>query len=173
MLKVNEILEQLVEEKESALLRVRLLSEVIDIIQRDGLATNGIEHLKTFLETSNRRTVKKIVTVGSKMNLHADLLNKYSGYNEAKSVKDKIVVILEKERRFLHIKEIAETLLQLDFDSSKKVDDYIKNVSPVLSAMAKKGDRISKVTADGNKKSTIWGLQEWIEDGQPNGDYLI
>lgn len=173
MTDANEILEQLVGEREAALMRVRLLNEVIDVIQRDGLSTDNLDHLKSFLKTSSEGKVKKVVTIGSRMNVHTDLLNKYSGYSDAKSVKDKIVVILENERRFLHIKEITEILLRLDFGNSKKVDDYIKNVSPVLSSMAKNGDRISKVSADGNKKSTIWGLCGWIENGQPKNDFLI
>ena len=52
-------------------------------------------------------------------------------------------------------------------------DDYVKNISPVLSAMAKNNDRITKVSTDGNKKSTIWGLKDWMENGQPKNDFLI
>lgn len=173
MSNVNEILEQLIGEREAALMRVRLLNEVIDVIQGDGLSKESLEHLKSFLETSSKGKVKKVLTISSKMNLHTDLLNKFIGYTDAKTVKEKIVVILKIERRFLHVKEIAEILLQLDLDESKKVDDYIKNVSPVLSTMAKNGDRINKVSEGGNKKSTIWGLQDWIENGQAKIDFLI
>ncbi len=173
MSEINEILEHLIGEREAALSRVRLLNEVIEVIQNDGSSIKNLHYLKSFLETSSNGKIKKALTVSSKMNVHADLLGRYPGYTETKNVKDKIVIILETEQHFLHIKEIAEILLKLDFDNSKKIDDYLKNISPVLSTMAKNNDRISKVTADGNKKSTIWGLQQWIENGQPINDFLI
>lgn len=173
MLEADEILDGLLVEREAALSRLKLLNEVIDLIQMEGLSKDSLHYLESFLEASNRGRSKKLLTVSSKMNVHADLVDQYVGYSQTRNVKDKIVIILSKERRFLHIKKIAETLLQLDFDKSKTLDDYVKNLSPVLSTMAKNGDRVVKVTADGNKKSTVWGLQEWLEDGQPKVKFLI
>jgi len=173
VLDVIEILEQLITEREAALSRVRLLNEVIDLIQNEGFSTNDLHYLRSFLENSNKGRCRKILTVSSKMNVHADLLKKYVGYSDTKNVKDKVVIILETEGRFLPIKDIAEILIKLDFDNSKHVDDYVKNISPVLSTMAKNNDRITKVTADGNKKSTIWGLHDWMENGQPKNDFLM
>lgn len=170
---VTEIIEQLLTEREAALSRIKLLNEVIDLIQSEGFSTGDLHFLRSFLENSNKGKSRKVLTVSSKMNVHADLLKKYVGYADTKNVKDKIVIILETEGRFLPIKDIAEILLQLDFGNPKHVDDYLKNISPVLSTMAKNNDRITKVTADGNKKSTIWGLRNWMENGQPKNDFLI
>lgn len=170
---INEILNQLFTEKEIALSRVRLLDEVISTIQSDGLSGDNIQHLESFLEASKIGQKKSIITVASKMNDHADLLNEYPGYSDTKNVKEKIVIILEAVKRFTPIKEIADILRKLDFDNSKRIEDYVKNISPVLSIMAKNGDRICKITEDGNKKSTIWGLQIWMENGYPKNDYLI
>jgi hypothetical protein len=170
---VTKILDQLITEREAALSRVKLLNEVIDVIQNESFTIEDLHFLRSFLENSNKGRIKKILTIGSKMNVHADLLKKYNGYSDTKNVKDKVAIILETEGRFLPIKDIAAILLQLDFDKSKHADDYIKNLSPVLSTMAKNKDRITKVTADGNKKSTIWGLLEWMENGQPKNDFLI
>ena len=172
-MEIKRILEHLIDERNAALSRLRLLDEVVEVIQSGGLSNANLHFLKSFLDTSSNLKNEKTLTVSSKMNVHADLLDKFLGYSETKNVKDKIVIILETEGRFLHIKEMAEILLKLDFDNYKTIDDYLKNISPVLSAMAKNNDRISKVTVDGNKKSTIWGLQKWMENGQPINDFLI
>ncbi len=101
---VNEILDQLITEREASLSRIKLLNDVIDIFQNEGSSTDDLHFLRSFLENSNKGRSRKILTVSSKMNVHADLLKKYVGYSDTKNVKDKVVIILKDGRSFFAYK---------------------------------------------------------------------
>lgn len=95
---------------------------------------------------------------------------KYYGYNVHKTTRDKVLFILQTEKRFLHAREMARIMQLLEgADSVKKV---IRKISPALSLLKRMpGSAVMSIEADGLHFNTFWGFKDWITNdgniGQP------
>jgi hypothetical protein len=89
------------------------------------------------------------------------VLIKYADYDSQLNVKKKVIKIIFTEGRFLHVREIARILQQLDNASS--TDFLIRRISPALSMLKRLPlSPIVSVAVDNCHFNTFWGSRDWL-----------
>jgi hypothetical protein len=94
--------------------------------------------------------------------IRAELPEKYKSYDAEAAMKTKLVFVLKAENRFLHIKEIAKKLHDLEPEISE--EDFIKKLYPAV-AVLKKGGVIVKYDHDTTNFNSFWGSKNWLDAG--------
>lgn len=90
-----------------------------------------------------------------------NLLERYQDIHHCSTVREKVLLVLRRECRFMHVREIAKIFHCLGCDPS--LQQNIRNISPALSLM-KKNPAFGLVSLQINQShhSTIWGFKEWL-----------
>ena len=93
------------------------------------------------------------------------LIRKYHHYNAAAPTRNKILFILKAEGRFLHVREIARIVQQLENEVS--LSAVIKKISPALSILKRLPDStLVSIEVEQSQFNTFWGFNSWLnEDG--------
>lgn len=99
-----------------------------------------------------------------------NLKDSISGYDENWNLKQKYLFILERENRFLHFKEAAQILINLEEKGDvKKVQSTLTTSTRPL----KVKKIIVKVIVGGSSAHTFWGKPEWLNSkGDPKNEYM-
>jgi hypothetical protein len=94
------------------------------------------------------------------------LLQKYKHFNAGMSIKRKVICIIYTEGRFLHVREIARILQQLE--DAAALDPLIKKVSPALSILKRiPASPIVSVAVANSHFNTFYGCRDWLtENGE-------
>lgn len=87
-----------------------------------------------------------------------------------KSDRHKIAHVIKTENRFLHVREIAKKLN--DLEPKISVEDWIKKISPALSALKSAGTIVKHIVGKSNQNS-FWGSAAWLnEDGTISPEHM-
>ena len=100
----------------------------------------------------------------------------YAGYDSYWSLANKFLFLLKKENRFLHFREAADIICQLEGKGEAK--ELAGKISS--SCQALKGETIVKYQAGKSNQDTFWGSPKWLDNSsgeiiaghQYNGKYL-
>lgn len=111
------------------------------------------------------------------LNITKEAQEKYRGYDKKASMRNKIAVILKAEKRFLHVREIAKFIHEIDpFDNETEI---AKKISPAISFLGKSGS-VVKLKIGKSNINSFWGSKNWLdENGNPkvgheyNKAYLV
>lgn len=113
-------------------------------------------------------------SVYSTDNLQTYLVDKgrYKAYFEEKAFKRKVASILVAENRFMHIRELAEIVGQLD--PNLKSDSLAKDISVALFAAKKDRDTtLTSITIGNMLVDSFWGSKNWLDDnGNPKPKHM-
>lgn len=86
------------------------------------------------------------------------------GYDNKLSIVKKFILLLKHHNRFLHFREVAEMMIEIDptLGDSKKLAAKISAATTKL-----KGKHIVKYQVDKDNRKTYWGIPDWKnEDGE-------
>lgn len=79
------------------------------------------------------------------------------------SLAERVSYVLRSSNRFLHVREIADIIVQND--NKLNVDAIVKALSPLLSRL-KRDDKLVNYKIDKSNQSMVWGVAKWLnEDG--------
>jgi hypothetical protein len=93
----------------------------------------------------------------------------YSSYNKNDSFRNKVAIILRTEQRFLHVREMAEIMHELEPD--KNVALLTRKISPVLSFLGK-NNSVTKIKVGKSNINSFWGSNSWLDkNGTPKSGY--
>lgn len=94
-----------------------------------------------------------------------------SGYNPELSFAKKFGYLLKKHKRFLHFREAAEMINELE-GMKHDVSELTKKLSSGTQTLKGK-NAIVKVKADSNNQNTFWGVPQWLkEDGTIKEEHM-
>lgn len=83
------------------------------------------------------------------------------GYDKTATMRNKLVQVLKKAGKFLHIRQIAALLHEYEPDVSEK--EFIGRLYPAMAALKKSGT-IVKFAVDNSNLNTFWGSKNWLDD---------
>ena len=93
------------------------------------------------------------------------ILDKYSDFDKKATFRDKLTFVFRTENRFLHVREIAEILHNLE--PKNDVKEILAKLSPAITFLKKEG-AIVKVVVGKSHLNTFWGSKGWVNsDGLP------
>ena len=94
-----------------------------------------------------------------------------SGYNPESSFAKKFGYLLKKHKRFLHFREAAEMINELE-GLKHDVSELTKKLSSGTQSLKGK-NAIIKVKAGSNNQNTFWGVPHWLkEDGTIKEEHM-
>lgn len=95
------------------------------------------------------------------INPDENFFQKYYLYNASIPTKDKALLIIRTENRFLHVREIARIMQILE--GEEMLQHLIKKISPALSNLKKLPSSPLVSIEAGSHFNTFWGYREWVE----------
>lgn len=97
---------------------------------------------------------------------------KYVQYNINQPARNKVLMIINAEKRFLHVREIARIMQQLEEGTS--ISQLIKKISPALSSLKKiEGTFLISIEVGRSHFNTFWGCKDWLtENGEIKLPYM-
>jgi len=147
-------------------------------MQKDSIqeALKSLQIAKSDLENQLNDVNKAIESLrGSGATSVASKLNGYSEYNSDWGWANKFLFLLKQENRFLHFREAADIVCQLEGKGEPK--DLAGKIS--ASCQSIKGDKIVKYQATKSNQDTFWGSPKWLDKNRDiikgyeyNGKYL-
>ena len=81
------------------------------------------------------------------------------GYDPKWPMKNKLIHVLKRENRFLHIRQIGAILHEYEKHITEK--DFISKLYPAMAILKKSA--IVKVTDGKSNTNTFWGSKNWLE----------
>jgi hypothetical protein len=89
------------------------------------------------------------------------LFEKYHDYNATHPTRNKVLHIIKKENRFLHVREIARITCKLEDEISTSA--VIKKISPALSILKRlPGSPLISIEIFDSHFNTFWGYRHWL-----------
>jgi len=88
------------------------------------------------------------------------LTGKYSDYPANEPIRNKLAYVLKKENKFLHIRQIAAILHEIE--SKTSVSDFITKLYPAIAEL-KKTNTIVKHSIGTSNVNTFWGSKNWLD----------
>lgn len=99
----------------------------------------------------------------------SDLPDNYKDYNKDATTRSKLALVLRKENRFLHIRQIAEILHGLEPAISAK--DFVSKLYPAVAELKKQGTLV-KYNVGGSNINSFWGSKNWLDgEGNPKPEH--
>ena len=97
---------------------------------------------------------------------------KYPYYDINQPARNKVLLIINTEKRFLHVREIARIMQQLE--EGTVMSQLIKKISPALSSLKKIEDTLLiSIEVGQSHFNTFWGCKYWLtEKGEIKLPYL-
>lgn len=151
------------EEKELLLLKLGALEQTIVTYKNAALFVAGHVH--------NKMSVQHNAAVIDESALQS-LFEKYKEYNVAETTRNKVMLIIKTEQRFLHVREIARLMQLLEDETS--IAAVIKKISPALSVLKKiPGSSLVSIEVSHSHFNTFWGCKDWLtETGCVRTDFM-
>lgn len=87
---------------------------------------------------------------------------KDEGYDPNWSISNKFGYLLNKYKRFLHFREAAEMINEIE-GINYDISDLTKKLSSGTQSLKGKG-KIVKKKIDSNNKNTFWGVPSWLDE---------
>ncbi len=95
---------------------------------------------------------------------------KYADFDKKATFRDKLAYVFRKENRFLHVREIAETMHNLE--PRYDIKNILGKLSPAITFLRKQGT-IVKVVVGKSHLNTFWGSKNWVNnDGSPKPQHM-
>jgi hypothetical protein len=158
----STLLKILEQEKEQLLVKLSFIEQSIFTVKRYTANALSVDEAGKDKEAVDYSWLKKNM---------ADT-DRYFYYDRRQPSKIKVLMIIKTEKRFLHVREIARVMLQLEGVSD--VQSLLKKISPALSIL--KRNEVSSVTSvqvGSSHLNTFWGCKEWLSnDGQIEKAYM-
>lgn len=89
------------------------------------------------------------------------LFERYQDYNATHPTRNKVLHIIKKENRFLHVREIARIACKLEDEISTAA--VIKKISPALSILKRlPGSPLISIEIFDSHFNTFWGYSHWL-----------
>ena len=135
----------------------------------------ALEHEKEDLMAKIASLDMTILTLRQSSNLNghgtsSNSIAKYKGYNQAKSNKDKVAIIVREEGRFLHMRQIISIAQSLEPREDPK--EVAKKTQQAVYALKAQEVLISIATNESNL-NVFWGSPNWADDkGHIKPDYM-
>lgn len=155
-------------------------SALVNILQkeRDQLLfkLKAVDHALEAYTNSFKAQERQVLLVQNSENDFQEivqlLIRKYHLYNAAAPTRNKILFILKAEGRFLHVREIARIVQQLENEIS--VAAVIKKISPALSILKRLPDStLVSIEVEQSHFNTFWGFNSWLnEDGSVKDAFM-
>ena len=157
----DSLIKILEKEKGQLLLKLNLVEQAIDTFKNSEVIIPG--------HVLNEDTAN--LTNSFQQNMQA-LFQKYHHYNSAAPTRDKILFIIKAENRFLHVREIAKIIQQLEDEIL--LSAVIKKISPALSTFKRiPGSPLASIEVGHSHFNTFWGCRDWLnEDGCVKDDFM-
>lgn len=137
-------------------LAVEALKEKREELQQEILS------LDNSIRTMEGRSLVSAAPVPEINKVNKEKNKKSNDYKEDWSLAKKFLYLLSTYKRFLHFREAAEMINELE---NKQYD--IKELTRRLSSgtqSLKAKDRIVKIKIDSNNKNTFWGAPAWLDE---------
>jgi len=148
----DTLIKMLEKERMQLLLKLKLVEEALDAYKSPGIIPAR--------QVPGSNTAGP--GVGFEQSLQA-LFQKYYEYNSAAPTRNKILFIIKAENRFLHVREIARIMQQLDDETS--LSAVVKKVSPALSILKRiTGTPLASIEVANSHFNTFWGYKEWLNE---------
>jgi hypothetical protein len=107
------------------------------------------------------RTISMSGSIDPVIDLSTSISNDYKDYDINASFRNKIAYVLNMKGRFLHVREIAKILH--DIEPKNSIEDLIKKISPAISSLGQAGT-IVKIKSGKSNINTFWGSKSWLDD---------
>lgn len=107
------------------------------------------------------KTISMSGSIDPVLVLSAGISNNYKEYDYNAPFRKKIAYVLNREGRFLHVREIAKILHKLEPKHS--IEDLTKKISPAISSLGQAGT-IVKIKSGKSNINTFWGSKSWLDD---------
>jgi len=154
------------------------MSKESTILDLEKLKTELLERVRQIDITINTiRTLSIGGSVTLSPVLGTDVSNRYKDYDPKASFRTKIGYVITKEGRFLHVREIAKVIH--DIEPSTSIKDLTKKISPAVSHLRRTG-KIVKFKVGKSNVNSFWGSKSWLDDnGKPkegreyNDEYIV
>ncbi len=132
---------------------------------------NGINHAIEALG-GDQKFQDNSGIVGKTINIELNQVNDDTlKYNKDGFLTDKFLYVLSREKRFLHFREAAECIIEIENivgDKVALVKDLASKISSATTFLKKKGT-IVKIRPTNKNQDTFWGRPEWLDE---NGKIL-
>ena len=140
---------------------------------RKRIAIEALEERKEELLSEIKSLDNSIKALGGAISITHPIQNNQNGtaikndvkdpdYNSTWSIKRKFAYLLKKHQRFLHFREAAQMINDLE---NKSYD--LTNLASKLSSgtqSLKKDGTIVKYSVNNNNRSTFWGYKNWLDE---------
>lgn len=117
------------------------------------------------------------VAKAEKSTVKTEKSEKDPNYDPEWSISNKFGYLLNKHKRFLHFREAAEMINNLE-NAEYDISELTKKISSGTQSLKSKG-KIVKKKIDSNNKNTFWGVPSWLdeegnikEENKYNEDYV-
>lgn len=108
-------------------------------------------------------------TNANQLSLTNHFSQNHIAYNPKASWVDKVWFFIEKEKRFVHSREIREFILTKEPNQDQK--ELLRRVSGALARLKKEKTIVSHKAGKTNL-SFVWGVPQWLDEhGEIKGDY--
>lgn len=146
-------------EREQLLFKLKAVDHALEVYTNSSKA----EDAQILLGQNPENDFREVVQV---------LIRKYHLYNAGAPTRNKILFILKAEGRFLHVREIARIVQQLENENS--VAAVIKKISPALSILKRLPDStLVSIEVGQSHFNTFWGFNSWLnEDGSVKETFM-
>ena len=134
----------------------RIKTELLDRVENIDKTINTLESLSHISLPVAQRANSDILSDDPII-----MPNNYADYDESKSLKNKILHILKKENRFLHVREIASVMNRHEPKVSLK--EWTGKISAVTSVLRNQR-RITKILIGKSNINTFWGAENWLDE---------
>lgn len=147
----NRMLKLLHRERELLLSKLAILEKAIEVYSKPAATIHLRQSGKFSRDTAEEDEF-----------LYTQLTHRYPDFDEKTSVKSKVLLVLRREERFMHVREIAKIFRYLGY--GKSMQHIIRSISPALSVMKKEVIfGVVCVEAENSQLNTFWGLKDWMD----------
>lgn len=134
----------------------RIKTELLDRVENIDTTIQTLESLSHITLSPAQKEDGEILKVDLTV-----IANKYADYDKNGSLKSKILYVLKRENRFLHVREIAKLLNQ--HEPMIPTKDWTGKISSVTSSLRSQ-NIIVKVLAGKSNINTFWGAKNWLDE---------
>ena len=131
--------------------RIASLTEAIRVLEEDSGSGSGTDPLPVMIMDA--------------------AINSRSQYDTHWTYPQKVIYILKDKGRFLHFREIAEEIVNIERRSNVDIVKFALQLSYNTSGI--KNKEIVKYVVDNANQKTFWGLPQWLDsDGKPKKEFM-
>jgi hypothetical protein len=145
-----EVIRVLEKERTNLQLKLSLVNQAIEAYRQKSMEAGEIQ--KTLFIHNNNDADNPAQLI----------IDKYYTYDSSQPIRKKILHIIARENRFLHVREIAAIASNLE--GGLPVSTLIKKISPALCVLKASPDsNIISVAIANSHFNTFWGSRNWLD----------